>query len=108
MIAVLFSVMLVFVILAMSTLGGVLLVTFFMRSAAFGARVLVSALAGPATLFVPVTMFTAFKSAPDLIEVFVGFGVVGGVACVLVGWPVAHGATKALDKLIQFDMETFE
>lgn len=108
MISGLFAILLLLVFLVMTTLGSVLLAAFFIPKSTRKRRVFAAAFGGPAAFLVPIMAFAALDSLADMIPVLIGFGVLGGIMIAAVGWPVAHFATKRLDRLIQFDLETFE
>ena len=101
------AILIVLAIFLMSTLGSVLLVAFFMAKAALRTRITAAAIAGPSVTLVPIMLLTALDG-PSGLSAFLGFSIITLVACAAIGWPVAHFATKRLDRMIQFDVETFE
>jgi hypothetical protein len=100
--------LLLVVYLLMATLGSVLLAAFFISNASHSERMWAAAFGGPAALLLPTGAFAVFDSRADTVSVVIGLGVMGVMMFLAVGWPVAHFATKRLDKLTQFDLETFE
>ena len=100
----------ILVVLAMfilATLGCVLLTAFFFSKKSFRTRVVLAMFAGPGLLLAPI-MRLAASDGGSALEAMLGFSVIGLLACGFIGWPVAHFATKKLDRLIQFDVGTFE
>ncbi|MEM6475698.1 MAG: hypothetical protein AAF687_05980 [Pseudomonadota bacterium] len=95
-------------ILVMFTLGSVLLVSFFMNAASRGTRVFVAAMAGPTGLLIPTFFISGGGEQPHLLEFGIAVVVIGAIASVIIGWPVAYLATKRLDRMTQFDVGTFE
>ena len=95
------------IIFIMATLGCVLLVAFTMRKSSARARITVAALAGPGTMVAPIMLLAAIDG-PGGASAALGFSIIGLIACAGIGWPVAHVATRRLDRLIQFDVDTFE
>ena len=95
------------IIFVMATLGCVLLVAFTMRKASARARITVAALSGPGLMIAPVMLLAAADGSSGAATVL-GFAIIGLIACAGIGWPVAHVATRRLDRLIQFDVDTFE
>ncbi|MBA4768355.1 MAG: hypothetical protein H2049_12100 [Porphyrobacter sp.] len=108
MVAALLALALVVVILVMVTLGAVLLVRFVLGSGNRGGRVIAAALGGPMIVILPIFLLgwsdNPGRSAVDLVAVFV----ILLVALVSLGWPVAHFATRRLDRLTGFDPKVFE
>lgn len=100
-------ILLVLVMFVLATLGCVLLTAFLFAKYAFATRVVVALLAGPGLLLAPVMLLIATDGSSAL-EAFLGFSMIGVLACAFIGWPVAHFATRRLDHLIQFDIGTFE
>ena len=91
----------------MTTLGSVLLVRFVIPGAAKGKRVFAAAFLGPASVLLPILTFALIDETSVLVTVS-GFILVLLGAGVAIGWPVAHLATRRLDRLTRFDVETFE
>lgn len=108
MVVALLAFALVVVILVMATLGAVLLVRFVLGSGNRGGRVIAAALGGPMIVILPIFLLgwsnDPGRSAVDLVAVFV----ILLVALVSLGWPVAHFATRRLDRLTGFDPKVFE
>lgn len=96
------------VILVMMTLGCVLLTGFVMAKSGFGPRVAVAAIAGPGMLLAPLLLIAGMDGPDDFLAATIGFGVLGAMMCGLIGWPVAHVATRRYDRLTKFDLGTFE
>ena len=96
------------VMVVMSTLGSVLLVQFVASKWRRGLRILAATLLGPGLMLVPLSLVALFDGSPDALAGFLGIGIIGMLICGIVSWPVAHLATKKLDRLTVFDIETFE
>jgi len=96
------------VIIFMSTLGSVLLVQFIVPKLSRGKRILVAALIGPALLLLPVTAVILVDNPSDALVGLFGVSIMGLVMSGIVGWPTAHFATKRLDRMTKFDLETFK
>lgn len=95
-------------LVVMSTLGCVLLVAFVMAKRSFRVRVLTAMFAGPGMMIVPAMLLSMGDLGGDGLAAMLGFSFLGALACGFIGWPVAHIATRRLDRLIQFDIGTFE
>ena len=108
MLAAAFAFVLILVLLVMCTLGAVLLAGLFLRARTQTTRVLVSALAGCLGPLLPIVTLAVFDSNEGAHAALIAFSTLGVVASVVIGWPIAHFATRRLDRLIQFDLETFE
>ncbi len=108
MIEVIVVIALVLIVLVMSTLGSVLLAGLFLSKLDRVARVFVAAIAGPILIIVPAVILGGMNDPNGLFEGVIVLGLIGAVAAVVVGWPVAHFATKSLDRLMKFDLETFK
>ncbi len=91
----------------MATLGSVLLMRFFLSRASRRQRVFTAAFLGPASVLLPILTFALIDDTSVIVTVS-GFILVLLGAGVAIGWPVAHFATRRLDRLTQFDAETFE
>ena len=89
------------------TLGAVLLVRFYLASLTRSTRVLVASVLPPIALSVPATLISLLEGDADLADVMLVLLVGGGLLAVLFCWPFAYFATKRLDRLTQFDAETF-
>lgn len=96
------------VVIAMSTLGSVLLVYFFRPKAARGSRVLAAAAAGPASILLPVSLLTMADGMDEAFVAFLGVGFIGAILFGVIGWPVSHFATRRLDRMTDISLETFE
>lgn len=108
MVVALLAFALVVVILVMATLGAVLLVRFVLGSGNRRGRVIAAALGGPMIVILPVFLLgwsdNPGRSAVDLVAIFL----ILLVTLVSLGWPVAHFATRRLDRLTGFDPKVFE
>lgn len=96
------------VMVVMSTLGSVLLVQFVASKTGRGRRIAIATILGPGLMLLPLSVLALFDGSGDGLAAFFGIGVVGMFMCGIVSWPVAHLATKRLDRLTVFDIETFE
>lgn len=94
------------IIIAMATLGAVLLIRFVMPGAARGNRILAAALLGSAAPLLPFTFVSGLGG--DWIAATLGFGALIAGAGLLVGWPIAHFATRRLDRLTGIDARLFD
>ena len=103
--ATIFLVLTVFTV--MTTLGSVLLARFFIPGASGRIRVFAAAFLGPASVLLPILVFALIDETSVIVTVS-GFILVLLGAGVAIGWPVAHFATRRLDRLTQFDAETFK
>lgn len=103
--ATIFSTLAIFTVMA--KLGSVLLTRFFMPGASRCQRVFTSAAMGPATVLLPILTFALIDETSIVVTVS-GFILVLLGAGVAIGWPVAHMASRRLDRLTRFDVETFE
>lgn len=101
---------LIFVLLfvIMSTLGSVLIVAFAMSKSGFAKRVLAATLGGPGVMLAPLALVMLLDGDDDMFAALLGFSFIGAIACALIAWPVSHVATRRLDRMIQFDVGTFE
>ena len=97
-------------ILAMMTLGTVLLARFLIGGASSSRRIAAAAIGAPLLLLLPVFAVTLTETGarsatePEIVAAFV---FLMGVSCVI-AWPIAHFATRRLDRLTQFDPTVFE
>ncbi|MEP1422473.1 MAG: hypothetical protein ABJK59_11940 [Erythrobacter sp.] len=107
MIAVLLTLFAVLCLLGMMTLGAVLLVKFVLGKRSRPNRILAASLFAPVGFLLPISLISLADGAADFADVLIGLGVVGGVFSVIFCWPIAHFATKKLDSLTEFDIETF-
>ncbi|MHA7818590.1 MAG: hypothetical protein ACX930_02960 [Erythrobacter sp.] len=108
MLAGLVGIFTVLLLVVMSTLGCVLLVAFVMGKSGFRVRVATAMIAGPGVMLLPMLLLAAGDIGGDGLAAMLGFSFLGALACGFIGWPVAHIATRRLDRLIQFDIGTFE
>jgi hypothetical protein len=108
MIAALPALFLFVIILVMMTLGSVLLVRFFMPGAGGPRRVFAAALCGPLALILPALVMVTIAEGTFEVEQVVAFAMSLLVLFGIIGWPVAHFATRRLDRLTQFDPQVFE
>jgi uncharacterized protein YggT (Ycf19 family) len=95
-------------VLVMATLGAVLVTRFVLGTQASARRVLAAALGGPLSLILPGMMAVLFDTGGVDTSALIGFGVLGVFAFGAIGWPVAHFATRRLDRLTAFDPQVFE
>ena len=93
--------------LVLATLGAVLLARFLLPNAAPGSRVLVAAVGGPCGLLGPVMLITTLE-AGALQAGALWAAVAIGATSLAIGWPVAHFATRRLDRLAQMDGSIFD
>lgn len=89
------------------TLGTVLLVKFFLARLTRSSRVLVASVLAPLSLMIPASLISLAEGDASIADVLIVLIVGGGVLAVIVCWPIAHFATKRLDRLTEFDIETF-
>lgn len=95
-------------LLIMVTLGAVLVARFVLGGSGSSARIVVAAFSGPMTLVLPVfaaVLSEGFSSSDG--ELWVVLFLLAFLFCII-GWPVAHFATRRLDRLTQFDPQIFE
>ncbi|MEQ5786429.1 hypothetical protein J3454_00830 [Erythrobacter sp. NFXS35] len=93
-------------LLIMVTLGAVLVARFVLGGSGSSARIVAAAFSGPMTLALPV--FAAVLSEGfSWSELGVVLFLLAFLFCAI-GWPVAHFATRRLDRLTQFDPRVFE
>lgn len=96
------------IIIAMSTLGSVLLLRILPVNPPAGARIFIAALIGAATATVPLAALSMVDGDGDGFEVAIGMAVIAGIAFLVVGWPTSHFATRRLDRLFHYDPGVFE
>ncbi len=108
MIVAVFVIVLLVFILGMVTLGAVLVMRFVFGGASSSRRIAAAALGGPLALTLPVFAIAFPESGAQTgMEMGAAFAILMGLCC-LVAWPVAHLATRRLDRLTQFDPRVFE
>lgn len=108
MVSALFGFAFILVVLVMATLGAVLLVRFLLGGRSHSTRVLAAASAGPMTIILPVLGVAIVDITLVDPETLVGFAVLFLICVGAIGWPVAHFATRRLDRLTRFDPQLFE
>ena len=108
MLATLLAILLMLVLFIMSTLGCVLLVGFFLSKLSRGIRILLATLSGPGVIILPIMLLALSDGGGDGFAASLGFSVLGAIVCAFIAWPVAHLATRRLDRMTQFDVGTFE
>lgn len=109
MVTVVFAFALFAIILVMATLGAVLLVRFALGGQGHHSRrVFAAALGGPVSILVPTIVFVITEQGIFPAEQVVGFGFILLLAFAVIGWPVAHFATRRLDRLTRFDLQVFD
>jgi hypothetical protein len=96
------------IVLVMTTLGAVLIARLLMGRSTLSQRVMAAAVGGPATVIVPSMGIIVIDGGPTDSSALVGFAVAFVIAFGVIGWPVAHFATRRLDRLTQFDPQVFE
>ena len=96
------------VVIVMSTLGSVLLAQFVIGKSSRAVRVAAATILGPGMMLIPFSIMALFDGDAGGLAAFFGIGVIGMVMCGIVSWPTAYFATKKLDRLTYFDVETFE
>jgi predicted permease len=102
------ALVLFFLLLIMVTLGAVLLARFILGGSSGSARIVAAAFGGPMTMVLPVFAvvlsegFSRFDG-----ELWAVLFLLLFVFCAI-GWPVAHFATRRLDRLTRFNPQVFE
>lgn len=91
----------------MVTLGAVLLTQFVLGRQSRVRRVFTAAVCGSLAMIAPTFALVYSAQGNFDFEQFVGMGVLLAVGA-MVAWPVAHFATRRLDRLTQFDPQIFE
>lgn len=95
-------------LLIMVTLGAVLLARFVLGGSGSSARIVAAAFGGPMTLVLPVfaaVLSEGFSRSDG--DLWVVLFLLLFLFCAI-GWPVAHFATRRLDRLTRFDPKVFE
>lgn len=95
------------IIYSMASLGAVLLTAFVRPRWPRSSRVFVSSVMGPTLVTLPILVFALDEQGEQLIFQSVALGLVVVLTIVLIGWPTAYFATKRLDRMTQFDPDTF-
>jgi hypothetical protein len=94
--------------LVVMTMGTVLLAYFLIGGASVSRRIAAAAIGAPLPLLIPLFALaqagTGDSTGTEMVSAFV---FMMGICCV-VAWPVAHVATRRLDRLTQFDPSVFE
>lgn len=96
------------IILVMATLGAVLIARFLMGGERQSLRIFAAALGGPLSLIMPLFLLGYAGQGVFQIGQLIGVGVLLLFIFGAVGWPIAHFATRRLDRLTQFDPSVFE
>lgn len=97
------------IIYVLATLGAVLLVRFVMGSGHTSRRVFAAALGGPLMVTVPGLALILFDDTVlSSASAFIGFSMALVIVSCAICWPIAHFATRRLDRLTQFDPQVFE
>ena len=89
------------------TLGCVLLAKLWFGRFARGVRTLIAALSGCFVMILPVIIVSLTEDSLRGWGEFFGVLAVLLFICMVVAWLPAHFATKRLDRLTEFDIETF-
>lgn len=96
------------IILGLLTMGAVLFVKLVMPGVSQSKRIFAASLLGPGGLIIPGLLISMVEAGGEeliaLVAAMVGGLLFMGVLC----WPAALFATRRLDRLTQFDLETFE
>jgi hypothetical protein len=95
-------------VLVMATLGAVLLARLVLGGQDSARRVLAAALGGPLSLILPIVLIVLFDSGRADSSAMIGFAILTVFALGAIGWPVAHFATRRLDRVTAFDPTVFE
>lgn len=108
MIAFVFALVFVTIVLAMATLGAVLVARFVFGGEEPSRRVIAAAMGGPLTVILPTLVFILVDAGAVDASGAIGFSIVLVMAFGAIGWPVSHFATRRLDLLTRFDPQVFE
>lgn len=96
------------IILGLLTMGAVLFVKLVMPGVSQSRRIFAASLLGPGGLVIPGLLISLVEAGGGeiipLVAAMLGGLLFMGALC----WPAALFATRRLDKLTQFDLETFE
>lgn len=95
------------VIIAMATLGAVLLIRFFMTKADTATRTITAALLGPLLVLLPFFIVLIITEG-DGIAGLIGMSVIVLLLFAFIGYPVSYFATRRLDRLTEFKADIFE
>lgn len=93
-------------ILIVTTLGCVLLTKLFADKVSRGGRTVIAALSGCLVVIFPLILVAFMENSQMGGEAFAAIGMVL-FFCMVVAWLPAHFATRRLDRLTEFDIETF-
>ena len=107
MVTALIAIVLFVLFIQMVTLGAVLLTWFVLGRQSRARRVFVAVMCGPLAMIVPTFALIYSEQGNFDPEQFVGIGLLLAIGA-MVAWPVAHFATRRLDRLTQFDPQVFE
>ncbi|HSJ78758.1 MAG TPA: hypothetical protein VK913_08495 [Erythrobacter sp.] len=96
------------ILLIMVTLGAVLVARFVLGGLGSSARIVAAAVGGPMMLVLPVfaiVLSEGFSRSDS--ELWMALFLLMFLFCAI-AWPIAHFATRRLDRLTQFDPQVFE
>lgn len=93
--------------LVLATFGAVLLARFLLPKVALASRVFVAAVGGPGGLLGPVMLISTLNG-DDWQVGGLAIVVAVGAASLVIGWPVAHRATRRLERLTRPDGSIFD
>lgn len=108
MIAAVFGLVFVTIILVIATLGAVLVARFMFGGSDASRRVIAAAIGGPLIVILPILVFVVLDAGAVDASGAIGFRIVLVIASGVIGWPIAHFATRRLDRLTRFDPQVFE
>lgn len=108
MVVAVFAFAFVAILLVIATLGAVLVARFVLGGSDASRRVLAAAMGGPMIVILPTLGFMFVDGGGLDPSALFGFTFVLLVTCGAIGWPVAHFATRRLDRLTAFDPKVFE
>jgi len=94
-------------VMAMGTLGAVLLVRFVMTKSSTGTRTFAAAAIGPGFILFPAIGFVSYNDG-GVFDGIVSLVIVFLLLFALIGYPISHFATRRLDKLTQINADTFK
>ncbi|MBI1401902.1 MAG: hypothetical protein GC147_01635 [Porphyrobacter sp.] len=107
MVTAVFGIVLFAALLQMVALGAVLLVRFVLGGQSRTRRVFAAAVGAPLVILAPTFAMISVDQGQFDGEQAIGFALTLGVGA-LIAWPVAHFATRRLDRLTRFDPQVFE